>query len=83
MREGEVEMVRRELKEATGLDIQVIEATEDFLNATTIIDGKKTPPLREVTAPEMKRKIIGDYFMDIQAKMAQELGLKPDYLLAQ
>lgn len=36
MRAGEVERVQRELYEAIGIPIRVIEAADDFLSATTL-----------------------------------------------
>lgn len=81
MRAGEVERVQRELYEATGIPIRVIEAEEDFLSATTIYQGQQTPPLREVTDPEMKRAIIGDAFVAVRNSIAEEGALRADFLL--
>lgn len=38
MRDGEVQKVQRELEEATGVRIHVIDAQDDFLNATTLFE---------------------------------------------
>lgn len=83
MREGEttevVDMLQR-----NGIPIHVCEAADTFFDATTIIDGVKTPPLNRVTDPEVKRKIIGDTFMNIRDRIAEELGLDlATFMLAQ
>ncbi len=46
-------------------NLRVVDETETFLNATTTIDGVETCRLRDATAPEVKRKIIGDTFMRV------------------
>ena len=38
----------------------------------------QTLPLCQVTAPEEKRKIIGDTFMKVANEIVQELNLKPE-----
>lgn len=81
MRAGEVERVQHELEEATGIAIRVIPAEEDFLSATTLYQGKQTPPLREVTDPEMKRAIIGDAFVGVRNTIAASGMLRDDFLL--
>lgn len=83
MRQGEVEQVRKDLKDATWLDIHVIDAQEEFLNATTVIDGVRTPKLRDVTDPEVKRMIIGDAFMHVRDTVSARRKLRADFLLAQ
>ncbi len=83
MREGEAADVKAMLAKA-GLSVEIIDAKEEFLNATTEIDGVETPPLREVYDPEVKRKIFGDTFMRLQRRLAIERGFDPDsYMLAQ
>ncbi len=74
MRLNESQKVKKALEEQ-GLDLTVIEAQEDFYSATTIINGKETKPLRETTAPEEKRKIIGDTFMRVAEKAMRDLNL--------
>merc|ERR1712048_509725 len=37
-----------------------------------------TKPLRETTAPEEKRQIIGDTFMHVSERITKELGLNPE-----
>ncbi|HVV66516.1 MAG TPA: glutamine-hydrolyzing GMP synthase [Candidatus Saccharimonadales bacterium] len=73
-----------EALEAAGVPVKVVQAEEQFLNGTTIIDGKATPPLREVDDPEVKRRIIGDTFMKIREEVLADLKLNPkETVLAQ
>lgn len=82
MRSREIEKVQSMLADAE-VNVMVYDASRDYLTATTTINGKKTLPLNSVSDPEVKRKIIGDTFITIQQKMAEELGLDPDtYVLA-
>lgn len=59
----------------------VIDAKDDFYNATTMINGVKTPPLHQVTDPEIKRKIIGDTFISIKGRIEAQLGIDPDNMM--
>ncbi len=74
MRANESEYVAKMLGDA-GIHVRVFDATDMFLSGTTVIDGVETPPLYEVLEPEVKRKIIGDTFIKVQDRMAEELGL--------
>ncbi len=74
MRKNESQSVKEAL-ENLGLNLRMIHAAEQFLNATTEINGKQTPPLRECTDPEQKRKIIGDTFIRIAQQALKELGV--------
>ncbi len=83
MRHHESELVVKSL-EKLGLKLTVISATEKFLHATTVIDGKPTKPLAESISPEEKRKIIGDTFIKIAEEEVAKLGISvEDTLLAQ
>lgn len=53
-------------------------ARERFYHARTLINGVETAPLNTVTAPEVKRKIIGDCFMHVSNAELQSFGLNPD-----
>merc|ERR1712048_1351741 len=83
MRMKESSLVGESLK-ALGVKLQVYDCEEDFLSATTEIKNKKTgakhitKPLRETTAPEEKRQIIGDTFMHVSERITKELGLNPE-----
>ncbi len=60
LRLNEVELVQDSLKEL-GLNIKVVDAKDDFLNA-----------LKGVDDPEKKRKIIGNLFIDIFERESNE-----------
>lgn len=46
-----------------------------------MINGVKTPPLHQVTDPEIKRKIIGDTFINIKGRIETQLGIDPDNMM--
>lgn len=62
LREGEVEQVKHDFVEATGIKLITEDASEDFLNA-----------MAGVTEPERKRKIIGEKFIRTFEKAAREV----------
>ncbi|MDP1694787.1 MAG: glutamine-hydrolyzing GMP synthase [Candidatus Woesearchaeota archaeon] len=67
-----------------GLELQVVNASNDFYQGTTQIDGKQTQPLVHIVHPEHKRRIIGDTFMRVADRVITSLGLCPeDVYLAQ
>jgi GMP synthase (glutamine-hydrolysing) len=75
MRHRESDLVCEALK-AIGLrHLERIDAEETFLNATTDIDGRNVGPLREVTDPEAKRRIIGDVFYRLVTDAIRRSGL--------
>jgi len=83
MRFDESKQVQAMLGEA-GIKVTIYDGTQQFLSARTRIKGKLTRKLTEVIDPEIKRKIIGDTFIQIRADMAAKLGLdKANYMLAQ
>eukprot|EP00730_Choanoeca_flexa_P019431 TRINITY_DN9491_c0_g1_i2.p1 TRINITY_DN9491_c0_g1~~TRINITY_DN9491_c0_g1_i2.p1 ORF type:complete len:678 (+),score=189.18 TRINITY_DN9491_c0_g1_i2:35-2035(+) len=75
--------------ERLGVPLHLIDASEDFYNGRTNITRKdgssyETQALKTVTAPEEKRKIIGDTFMRVAEKAVAQFNLKPeDVYLAQ
>eukprot|EP00928_Gymnodinium_smaydae_P011683 TRINITY_DN14285_c0_g1_i1.p1 TRINITY_DN14285_c0_g1~~TRINITY_DN14285_c0_g1_i1.p1 ORF type:complete len:689 (-),score=192.47 TRINITY_DN14285_c0_g1_i1:207-2273(-) len=83
MRLKESSLVGESLKQL-GVKLRVYDCEEDFLGGTTEITDHKTSrryttkPLRETTAPEEKRRIIGDTFMRVSERIQKELGLVPD-----
>jgi GMP synthase (glutamine-hydrolysing) len=77
MRANESETVKEALA-TVGIDLHVVNAAHDFYTATTVIGGKKTSPLQEVTDPQVKRTIIGDAFMQIMGQVMTELKLDPE-----
>jgi GMP synthase (glutamine-hydrolysing) len=76
MRKDESELVKQSLKDA-GIELEVINAEDQFHNARTIHNGELTPPLHEVTDPEIKRHIIGDMFMHIRKQYISSLNIDP------
>ncbi len=67
MRSGERDEVEKALKEVGFENLHVYNASEEYFDE-----------LKEVYDPEKKRQIIGKLFIDIQAKVVNELGLNPD-----
>ena len=62
LRKGEAEQVERDYVTATGVDLKVVDASEQFLSA-----------LSGVTDPEQKRKIIGREFIRTFEAAAREV----------
>ena len=62
LREGEAEQVEQEFVAATGVDLVVVDAKEQFLTA-----------LAGVTEPETKRKIIGREFIRVFEQTARDV----------
>ncbi|XP_017480681.1 PREDICTED: GMP synthase [glutamine-hydrolyzing]-like [Rhagoletis zephyria] len=87
MRKNESILVERSLK-SVGLDMKTINASLQFYNATTTIPLSKTEPnkkyatkiLCQTTAPEEKRKIIGDTFVRIADEIVRDLKLNPEHV---
>lgn len=67
MRKDEANQVKKMLADAGFSDLHVENAQEKFLSA---LDG--------ITAPEEKRKIIGNMFLQIQSEVSDRLELNPD-----
>lgn len=69
LRKGEVEQVKHDFVEATGIKLIAVDAAEDFLEA-----------LKGVSEPERKRKIIGEKFIrtfeKAQRQVIEEAGAK-------
>lgn len=63
---------------AVGLQVKVEKANLEFMNGHTIVADKKTPLLCHTVDPEVKRKIIGDTFMNVANRIIQELNLDPE-----
>ncbi len=88
MRKNESFLVKKSL-ESIGIDMIVIDAEKEFLNAMTFINNIESEKLCQTTNPETKRKIIGDTFMkitDTEVIRLQKIGLlgnTDDFLLAQ
>lgn len=61
--------------QAEGINVQAIDATETFEQASTTLDGITYGPLIEVSDPQIKRKIIGKKFAELKDEVASNLGL--------
>lgn len=77
------EMTSIETIRELGYSVEVLEVADEFLNASTIIDGKQTVTLGETCDPETKRKIIGDTFMRVIDKHFSNISDMNSYLLVQ
>jgi len=76
---GESAWVIKTLKEA-GVNSILVDATEQFANAQLKLpDGSLSKPLKEVTEPEIKRKIIGEQFIRVFEKEAKKVDA--EYLI--
>lgn len=75
MRHDESNLVCDALQ-ALGLKhLQHLKAQKEFLETCVEINGQLQPPLREVTDPELKRRIIGDVFYQLTQKAISEQKL--------
>ena len=63
LRKGEVEQVKHDFVEATGIRLITVDAADDFLTA-----------LKGVSEPERKRKIIGEEFIRVFEEEAKKIG---------
>ncbi|KAF8417077.1 hypothetical protein EV426DRAFT_698999 [Tirmania nivea] len=74
MRLNECQIVHKTLTEGLGINLKVVDASEQFLSR-----------LRGVEDPEKKRKIIGNTFIEIfeaeAEKLVKETGVEMDFLL--
>ncbi len=66
LRQGEASQVQQALHERLGVELITVDAEEQFMQA---LDG--------VTAPEHKRRIIGELFIRIFEAQAEKLGMPP------
>jgi GMP synthase (glutamine-hydrolysing) len=82
MRAGESSNVIGALEKA-GLEVALLDMSDMFYDATTTIDGSETPPLHDVIDPQVKRKIIGDTFVQVRAKILEDYHLAEESILAQ
>ena len=66
---------------SVGLTVQVISANMEFMNSHTFLEDKKSVLLCHTTDPEVKRKIIGDTFMNVANRIIEEMSLDPDKVM--
>ncbi len=64
-----------------GVAVTKVDAADYFSGATMEQDGEIVGPLVDVTDPQVKRRIIGKAFIDIQNRLVAELGLEEAMLL--
>ncbi|GHT50152.1 GMP synthase [glutamine-hydrolyzing] [Spirochaetia bacterium] len=72
MRKDETEAVTKTLQKLGAEHLHIIDCAKEFLEA---LSGK--------TDPELKRRVIGDLFIQIQEREVARLGLNSGYFLAQ
>ncbi|MDR2489997.1 MAG: glutamine-hydrolyzing GMP synthase [Spirochaetaceae bacterium] len=72
MRKNETAEVEQALRRLGAQNLHIIHAEEEFLSR-----------LAGISAPEEKRKIIGDLFITVQEREVEKLKLPADYLLVQ
>jgi GMP synthase (glutamine-hydrolysing) len=72
MRKNETEFVKRNLGKLAARHLHIISCGDEFFSA-----------LAGLTAPEEKRRAIGDLFIRVQEREVARLGLSCEYLLAQ
>jgi GMP synthase (glutamine-hydrolysing) len=77
MRLNESQKVKQALEDL-GLEPKLVDAADEFLHATTEIDGQETKELSQTTDPEEKRKIIGDTFMRVAEQVLSEVDIPAD-----
>lgn len=58
-----------------GINVQAIDATEAFEQATMLLDDELVGPLLNVSDPKIKRKLIGNKFAELKDEIASSLGL--------
>ena len=66
---------------SVGLKVQVINANMEFMNSHTFLEDKKSVLLCHTKDPEVKRKIIGDTFMNVANRIIEEMNLDPDKVI--
>lgn len=71
-----IEMLRQ-----AGFEVAIIQAEEQFEQATAEINGKKVGPLIEVVNPVHKRRIIGEKFVDIQNAIVASLDFEQNQVV--
>lgn len=67
--------------QAANIPVKKIDAVHEFEEAKAEMNGKTYGPLVEMTDPEIKRKIIGKTFIDVQNRLVAELNLTEALLL--
>jgi GMP synthase (glutamine-hydrolysing) len=66
---------------SAGIPVTKVDATEKFEQATALVGNQAVGPLIETSDPEVKRKIIGKTFIEVQNDILASLGLEEALLL--
>jgi len=80
MRKGESDIICENLKRLGFIHLIRENAKDAFFNSTAMVDGKEIGPLTTLVDSEEKRKLMGDVFIQVAAKVADSLGLNTDEL---
>ncbi|KAK4008276.1 GMP synthase [glutamine-hydrolyzing] [Daphnia magna] len=80
LRKDESEQVVTSLQQL-GLNLRVVKASLTFYDASTNVHGRQTLSLCRTVNPEEKRRIIGDTFVKVADRTANDLNLTWDNLL--
>lgn len=80
MRLNESIQVKQTLKNM-GINVVVVDATNDFYQGITESKGRSIGPLNKVINSEEKRLIIGDIFMRVSQKAIRDLNLDPENVI--
>lgn len=75
MRKNESDLICENLESLGLVNMQRVDAEEEFFNTELTIDGVKYKALRETVEPEKKRAIIGHMFYVVTEKAAEKLDL--------
>ena len=78
MRKNESDLICANLASLGLKNMERINAEEEFFGTALTIDGKKYLPLKDTTAPEEKRAIIGHMFFVVTEKAVKRLHLDFD-----
>lgn len=70
-----------EALQAAGIPVQRVDAVTDFEQASVTVAGETFGPLMRTADPEIKRKIIGKAFIDVQNRLIASLKLPAAMLL--
>lgn len=78
MRKNESDLICENLKEQGLENLIRLDTEKEFFNTPIIIDGKQIGPLTKTSEPEEKRQIIGNIFIQVTKKAAENLHLDFD-----
>lgn len=78
MRKNESDLICKELGKLGLVNMQRINAEDDFFNTPVVIDGERYAPLSRTVDPEKKRAIIGQMFFEVTERAARKLDLDFD-----